>query len=69
MTSSFELMPSDKLAAAREALDQARRTLADLATIATGDGEIDDAVDDAADMLEIKFARLARLHREWPRVA
>jgi len=68
MTPSFELMPSDKLAAAREALVQARRTLADLATIATGDGEIDDAVDDAADMVEIKFAMLARLHREWPRV-
>ena len=64
MTPSFELMPSDKLAAARAALDQARRTLEDLATIATGDGEIDDA----ADMIEIKLAMLARLHREWPRV-
>jgi hypothetical protein len=64
MTPSFELTPSDKLAAALEALDQARRTLEDLATIATGDGQIDDAVDDAADMIEIKIAMLARLHRE-----
>jgi hypothetical protein len=63
MTPSFELTPSDKLAAALEALDQARRTLEDLA-IATGDGQIDDAVDDAADMIEIKIAMLARLHRE-----
>jgi hypothetical protein len=68
MTPSFELMPSDKLAAAREALDQARQILDDLATIATGDGEIDDAVDDAAYMLEIKFTMLTRLHRERPRV-
>jgi hypothetical protein len=30
MTPSFELTPSDKLAAALEALDQARRTLEDL---------------------------------------
>ena len=63
MTPSFELTPSDKLAAALEALDRARRTLEDLATIATGDGEIDDAVADAAGMIEIKIAGLARPHR------
>ena len=63
MTPSFELTASDKLAAALEALDQARRTLEDLATITTGDGEIDDAVDAAAGTIEIKIAGLARLHR------
>jgi hypothetical protein len=62
MTPSFELTPSDKLAAALEALDQARRTLEDLATIATGDGDIDDAVNDAADTIEVEIAGLARPH-------
>jgi hypothetical protein len=62
MTPSFTLTPSDKLAAALEALDQARRTLEDLATIATGDGDIDDAVNDAADTIEVKIAGLARPH-------
>ena len=64
MALSFELTPSDKLVAALEALDCARRTLEDLAPIATGDSEIDDVVADAADMIEIKIAGLARLHRE-----
>ena len=58
MTPSFGLTPSDKLAAALEALDQVRRPLEGLATIATGDGDIDDA----ADMIAIKIAGLARPH-------
>jgi hypothetical protein len=63
MTPSFGLTPSDKLAAAREALDQVRRRLEGVATIATGDGDIDDAVNEAADMIAIKIAGLAGLHR------
>jgi hypothetical protein len=63
MTPSFGLTPSDKLAAALEALDRARRTIEDLATVPTGDGEIDDAVDAAAGTIEIKIAGLALLDR------
>lgn len=58
------MTPKDKLTAALEALDRARRTLEELASIDTGDEEIDDAVSTAADTLEAEIAGAAHLQRQ-----
>lgn len=58
------MTPKDKLAAALEALDHARRAIEELSTITTGDDEVDDAVADAGDVIEAEIAGFAHFHLE-----
>jgi hypothetical protein len=58
------MTPKEKLAAALEALDHARRALEQLSATATGDDEIDEGVAAAADTIEAEIAGLHLLHIE-----
>lgn len=58
------MTPKEKLAAALDALDVARRAIEGLSAIETVDEEIDSAVADAGDVIEAEIAGFALFHME-----